>query len=31
MHPLPQGARKVGVLLDNALVNGYEQYESSKH
>jgi lysophospholipase L1-like esterase len=28
MHPLPQGARKVGVLLDNALVGGYEQYEA---
>jgi len=28
MHPLPQGARKVGVLLDDALVAGYEQYES---
>jgi lysophospholipase L1-like esterase len=28
MHPLPQGARKVGVLLDDALVGGYEQYEA---
>jgi lysophospholipase L1-like esterase len=28
MHPLPQGARKVGVLLDNALIGGYEQYEA---
>jgi lysophospholipase L1-like esterase len=28
MHPLPQGARKVGVLLDDALAAGYEQYEA---
>jgi lysophospholipase L1-like esterase len=30
MHPLPQGARKVGVLLDDALLAGYEQYESGR-
>jgi lysophospholipase L1-like esterase len=27
MHPLPQGARKVGVLLDDALVQGYNGYK----
>ena len=30
MHPLPQGARKVGVLLDDALMAGYEQYEAAR-
>jgi hypothetical protein len=30
MHPLPQGARKVGVLLDDALVAGFEQYEAAR-
>jgi lysophospholipase L1-like esterase len=30
MHPLPQGARKVGLLLDEALVSGYEQYEAQR-
>jgi lysophospholipase L1-like esterase len=30
MHPLPQGARKVGVLLDDALLAGYEQYEAAR-
>jgi lysophospholipase L1-like esterase len=30
MHPLPQGARKVGLLLDEALVAGYGQYESQR-
>ena len=30
MHPLPQGARKVGVLLDDALMAGYEQYEAGR-
>jgi lysophospholipase L1-like esterase len=27
MHPLPQGARKVGLLLDEALVQGYNRYK----
>jgi len=30
MHPLPQGARKVGVLLDDALVTGYDRYEAGR-
>jgi len=30
MHPLPGGARKVGVLLDQALETGYRQYRG-KH
>jgi hypothetical protein len=30
MHPLPQGARKVGLLLDDALLAGYEQYETAR-
>jgi lysophospholipase L1-like esterase len=30
MHPLPQGARKVALLLDEALVSGYEQYETQR-
>jgi hypothetical protein len=28
MHPLPGGARKVGVLLDQALESGYRQYQA---
>jgi lysophospholipase L1-like esterase len=28
MHPLPGGARKVGVLLDEALETGYRQYQA---
>jgi lysophospholipase L1-like esterase len=28
MHPLPGGARKVGVLLDQALETGYRQYQA---
>jgi lysophospholipase L1-like esterase len=31
MHPLPQGARKVGVLLNDALMAAYAQYEAGKH
>ena len=30
MHPLPGGARKVGVLLDQALESGFRQYQA-KH
>ncbi len=30
MHPLPQGARKVGVLLDNALMAGYQSYQAQR-
>ncbi|HYL36380.1 MAG TPA: GDSL-type esterase/lipase family protein [Bryobacteraceae bacterium] len=29
MHPLPGGARKVGVLLDQALESGYRQFQAS--
>jgi lysophospholipase L1-like esterase len=28
MHPLPAGAAKVGALLDEALIQGYEQYQN---
>ncbi|HMD47785.1 MAG TPA: GDSL-type esterase/lipase family protein, partial [Bryobacteraceae bacterium] len=28
MHPLPGGARKVGLLLDEALENGFRQYQA---
>ena len=27
-HPLPAGARKVGVLLDQALESGYRQFKA---
>jgi lysophospholipase L1-like esterase len=30
MHPLPQGARKVGILLNDALVTGYDRYEAGR-
>lgn len=30
MHPLPQGARKVGLLLDEALISGFGQYEAQR-
>jgi lysophospholipase L1-like esterase len=30
MHPLPGGARRVGVLLDRALTSGYERFKSGR-
>lgn len=30
IHPLPGGARKVGVLLDRALCSGYERFKSNR-
>src|SRR5437763_15692266 len=30
MHPLPGGARKLGVLLDRALILGYERFKSDR-
>jgi lysophospholipase L1-like esterase len=30
MHPLPGGARKVGVLLDRALTSGHERFKSER-
>ncbi len=30
MHPLPGGAKKVGTLLDEALLDGYARYKSSR-
>ena len=29
MHPFPAGARKIGVLLNNALTSGYRQYKAA--
>jgi hypothetical protein len=30
MHPLPAGARKVGILLYQALEAGYQQYKAKQ-
>jgi len=31
MHPLPQGARKVGLLLDQAIVAAYQEYQLQRN
>jgi hypothetical protein len=30
MHPLPAGAKKVGVLLDQALESGFRQFKAAQ-